>query len=217
MTKNLRKRLGEKARELREKAGLTQKDVVSKLNIDQGALSAFENHGKKIGSLEKVNELFETLGYELTVSEKKNFVNVRVATDDLAENQDMIRDLNGSVEPEKQSLWQKLKGKLANFIEHSHLAAEEMRIEAEEMAAENERARSQAPAGGQEYGHERYNHSRLVSPRPEIIPVADRRAGVGLLAFFVSAFLRLRSPHRQKFRRKKIVLAKIASFLLDRK
>ena len=71
MTKNLRKRLGEKARELREKAGLTQKDVVSKLNIDQGALSAFENHGKKIGSLEKVNELFETLGYELTVSEKK--------------------------------------------------------------------------------------------------------------------------------------------------
>lgn len=71
MTKNLRKRLGEKARELREKAGLTQKDVVSKLNIDQGALSAFENHGEKIGSLEKVNELFETLGYELTVSEKK--------------------------------------------------------------------------------------------------------------------------------------------------
>lgn len=90
---------------------------------------------------------------------KKNFVNVRVATDDLAEIQDMIRDLNGSVEPEKQSLWQRLKGKLANFIELSHLAAEEMRIEAEEMAAEDERARSQAPAGGQEYGHERYNHS----------------------------------------------------------
>ena len=60
---------------------------------------------------------------------------MRVATDDLAEIQDMIRDLNGSVEPEKQSLWQRLKGKLANFIELSHLAAEEMRIEAEEMAA----------------------------------------------------------------------------------
>lgn len=72
MTKDLRKRLGEKAKELREKAGLTQKEVVSKLNIDQGALSAFENHGEKIGSLEKVNELFEALGYELTVREKES-------------------------------------------------------------------------------------------------------------------------------------------------
>lgn len=70
MTKELRKRLGEKARELREKAGLTQMDIATRLNVGQGALSAFENHGEKIGSLEKVNELFEALGAELTVVEK---------------------------------------------------------------------------------------------------------------------------------------------------
>ena len=70
MTKDLRKRLGERARELREKAGLTQMDIATRLNVGQGALSAFENHGEKIGSLEKVNELFEALGAELTVIEK---------------------------------------------------------------------------------------------------------------------------------------------------
>ena len=46
-------------------------DIATKLNVGQGALSAFENHGEKIGSLEKVNELFEALGHELTVAEKK--------------------------------------------------------------------------------------------------------------------------------------------------
>lgn len=139
---------------------------------------------------------------------------MRVATDDLAEIQDMIRDLNGSVEPEKQSLWQRLKGKLANFIELSLLAAEEMRIEAEEMYDESPPSRCVFCGNISHVSrHVRLSacqnvrlavyrlrdcagRNRLVSPRPEIIPVADRRAGVGLLAFFVSAFLRLRSPHR---------------------
>ena len=65
----LRKRLGEKARELRLSKGLTQQQVAENQNIRQNDLSAFENHGKKIGSLESVGSLFEFFGYELTVTE----------------------------------------------------------------------------------------------------------------------------------------------------
>ena len=71
MTEDLRKRLGKRAKELRKIAGMTQDELSEKLGIYRTDLSAFESRGERIGSLEKVNELFEALGYELTVSEKK--------------------------------------------------------------------------------------------------------------------------------------------------
>jgi transcriptional regulator with XRE-family HTH domain len=71
MNEDLRKRLGQKAKELRKTAGLTQNELSDKIGVYRTDLSAFESKGERIGSLEKVNELFESLGYELTVAEKK--------------------------------------------------------------------------------------------------------------------------------------------------
>lgn len=71
MTEDLRKRLGQRLKELRKTAGLTQEELSDKIGVYRTDLSAFESKGEKIGSLEKVNELFEALGYELTVAEKK--------------------------------------------------------------------------------------------------------------------------------------------------
>ena len=71
MTEDLRKRLGQRAKELRKTAGLTQEALAEKIGVYRTDLSAFESKGEKIGSLEKVNELFEALGHELTVAEKK--------------------------------------------------------------------------------------------------------------------------------------------------
>lgn len=70
MTEDLRKRLGQKAKELRKKAGLTQEEVAELIGVYRTDLSAFESRGEKIGSLESVNKLFESLGAELTVIEK---------------------------------------------------------------------------------------------------------------------------------------------------
>lgn len=69
--KQLRKKLGAKARELRKKSKMTQQEVAEKLDIYQNDISAFETRGEKIGSLEKINELFSLFGYELNISEKK--------------------------------------------------------------------------------------------------------------------------------------------------
>ena len=69
--KELRKRLGYKAKELRKKTNLTQKELAAQLGVHQGDLSAFESRGEKIGSVEKINELFNCLGYEINVTEKK--------------------------------------------------------------------------------------------------------------------------------------------------
>lgn len=72
MTENeLRKVLGQKAKDLRKKAKLTQKQVAEKIGIYQNDLSAFESRGEKIGSLEKINAIFDCLGYQLDISEKK--------------------------------------------------------------------------------------------------------------------------------------------------
>lgn len=70
MTEDLRKRLGQKAKELRKAAGLTQNELSDKIGVYRTDLSAFESRGERIGSLEKVNKLFEALGHELTVSAK---------------------------------------------------------------------------------------------------------------------------------------------------
>lgn len=71
MTEDIRRQLGEKARELRKSARLTQKDVAKKLGVRQSDLSSFETKGDVIGSIERINALFGLFGYELSVSEKK--------------------------------------------------------------------------------------------------------------------------------------------------
>lgn len=68
--KDIRKKLGEKARKLRRAAKKTQKEIAEEIGIYQNDLSAFENHGNKLG-LDKINELFDYFGYEINVSEKK--------------------------------------------------------------------------------------------------------------------------------------------------
>ena len=71
MTEDIRKQLGEKARELRKAAKLTQQEIAEKLGARQTDLSAFETKGDAIGSVERINALFNLFGYELNVSEKK--------------------------------------------------------------------------------------------------------------------------------------------------
>jgi transcriptional regulator with XRE-family HTH domain len=70
----LRKVLGQKARELRKQAKLTQQQVAEKIGVYREDLSAFESRGEKIGSLEKINAIFECLGYQLDISEKKTML-----------------------------------------------------------------------------------------------------------------------------------------------
>ena len=75
MTENeLRKTLGQKAKELRKAAKLTQQQVAEKIGVYREDLSAFESRGEKIGSLEKINSIFDCLGYQLDISEKKTLL-----------------------------------------------------------------------------------------------------------------------------------------------
>ena len=74
MTENIRKQLGEKARELRKAAKMTQQEVAEKIGARQTDLSAFETKGDAIGSIERINALFDLFGYELSVSKKKRAV-----------------------------------------------------------------------------------------------------------------------------------------------
>lgn len=71
MTENIRKQLGEKARELRKSAKMTQQEVADKLGVRQTDVSAFESKGDVIGSVERINALFNLFDCELTISEKK--------------------------------------------------------------------------------------------------------------------------------------------------
>ena len=71
MTENVRKKLGEKARELRKELKLTQQDVAEKLGVRQADISAFESKGDVIGSIERINALFELFGYEIEATQKK--------------------------------------------------------------------------------------------------------------------------------------------------
>ena len=68
--------------ELIEKSGLTQSQIAEKSGVKQPEISAFKNKGEGITSIYKINSILNALGYEVDISEKKNFVNVRVATDD---------------------------------------------------------------------------------------------------------------------------------------
>lgn len=71
MTENVRKQLGEKARDLRNTLKMTQKDVAEKLGVRQADISAFESKGDVIGSIERINALFNLFGYEIDITEKK--------------------------------------------------------------------------------------------------------------------------------------------------
>jgi len=73
----LRQVLGQKAKELRKARQKTQQQIAEELNaLDRGFtfhredISAFERTGEKMG-LEKIEALFDFLGYTLVPSEKK--------------------------------------------------------------------------------------------------------------------------------------------------
>lgn len=70
MVQEFRQKLGNKAQEIREKSGKTQKEIASAIGIYQNDLSAFETKGEKLG-IAKIVALFDFLGYDLDVAEKK--------------------------------------------------------------------------------------------------------------------------------------------------
>jgi transcriptional regulator with XRE-family HTH domain len=71
MEKDVYELLGEKVRELRKKAKLSQMDLAKKAGVSQSELSKFENRGEDIRSIGRVNALLTVLGYQLDISEKK--------------------------------------------------------------------------------------------------------------------------------------------------
>ncbi len=74
MAENLIKRFGQKIRELREDAGLKQGDFAKMVGINQSDLSAFENHGRKIQSIETIEKMLNVLGFTLEPSQKKTLL-----------------------------------------------------------------------------------------------------------------------------------------------
>ena len=64
------KMMGEKLRDLRKSAKMTQGDLALKVGLHQGDLSAFESRGEKIRSADKINALFSIFGFELLPIEK---------------------------------------------------------------------------------------------------------------------------------------------------
>ena len=64
------KMMGEKLRDLRKSAKMTQGDLALKVGLHQGDLSAFESRGDKIRSADKINALFSVFGFELLPIEK---------------------------------------------------------------------------------------------------------------------------------------------------
>lgn len=74
MAQEFRQKLGRKAQEIREKSGKTQKDIAGAIGIYQNDLSVFETKGEKLG-IAKIVALFDFLGYDIDVSEKKTSLN----------------------------------------------------------------------------------------------------------------------------------------------
>jgi transcriptional regulator with XRE-family HTH domain len=78
MKNNLLKMLGNLIYKLRTEAKMTQGDLAQKASafLDGGTiyrtdLSAFENHGRNITAVDKIDALLQVFGYGLIPSEKK--------------------------------------------------------------------------------------------------------------------------------------------------
>lgn len=64
------KKLGQQVQTLREMSGLSQTDLAKIVDIDSSVLSKFENKGQKLPA-DRINQIVNALGYELTLQEKK--------------------------------------------------------------------------------------------------------------------------------------------------
>ena len=64
------KNLGQQVQTLREMSGLSQTDLAKIVDIDSSVLSKFENKGQKLPA-DRINQIVNALGYELTLQEKK--------------------------------------------------------------------------------------------------------------------------------------------------
>jgi len=67
--------LGEKVRQFRKQAKMTQEEVCKQVGIYSQDLSSFENHGKKIQNAYVINEIILATGHtwqDLFVDPKKN-------------------------------------------------------------------------------------------------------------------------------------------------
>jgi transcriptional regulator with XRE-family HTH domain len=57
--------MGQRVRDLRKKAGLTQKEVAAKANIEQPTLSTFEAKGERIESADIIRRIVEATGHTM--------------------------------------------------------------------------------------------------------------------------------------------------------
>ena len=71
MHEDIYKMFGEKIRELREQAGMTQGELAAKCGIYQTELSAFEKNGGRIRGADRINQILSALGCELQIGKKK--------------------------------------------------------------------------------------------------------------------------------------------------
>lgn len=62
--------LAEQCRNLRKKANLSQKELAEKIGVDPTLITKFEKKGIKL-SAERLNDIFNVLGYEIGITEKK--------------------------------------------------------------------------------------------------------------------------------------------------
>lgn len=107
MTENIRKQLGEKARELRKSAKMTQQEVADKLGVRQTDVSAFESKGDVIGSVERINALFNLFDCELTISEKKTPLTWQMRCERMRKNGSgkTQRNTYNRQQPDKKTVW----------------------------------------------------------------------------------------------------------------
>ena len=115
--KDFYEKIGLKIRELRKKSGLTQQQLAAKVGLTQPDLSALENRGEKIRSAEKINEILSCLGYELDITERKNYVDLRVEKQELDTLHALMQQMNDAQsESERLSIWEHLKQKWQTLI-----------------------------------------------------------------------------------------------------
>lgn len=63
--------LGQKIRDLRKKAKISQAELAELTGFTQSEISLFENRGEKITSVERIDRLLNALGYQIELTQKK--------------------------------------------------------------------------------------------------------------------------------------------------
>jgi len=148
MDMSIRKQLGHKFKELRAEKKKSQKEVADALGLYPTDLSAFENKGEKIGSIEKINALFEHLGYELTPQKKNSTIPLgEVERSEIEDVKRLIYQYEQEQPPivaeNSRQHWKILKEKVSILLKFAEACSDEVhQLNSEEETA-SEHATSQ--------------------------------------------------------------------------